>query len=127
MTGTGRDGEQGFTLVEVLVAFAIVSVGMVMALQVAGSTTAGIGRLARANVVADEAEGIVMLRVAAGLRPDLEEGAFSDGAPWTLRVSDVGPRAGWRGVAPLWRISLTRGGPSGRPVYTTLVAGDYGG
>ncbi|SFH07534.1 PulJ/GspJ family protein [Methylobacterium gossipiicola] len=119
--------EAGFTLVEVLVAFALVALGMVAALQVAGSTVLGLGRVAAVDRVVDEAQGIVALRAAAGLRPGLEQGVFSDGAPWTLSVTDVGPRLGWQRVPPLWRVCLTRGGPEGRPVYVTLMAGAPGG
>lgn len=119
--------EAGFTLVEVLVAFALVALGMVAALQVAGSTGLGLGRVAAADRVIDEARGIVALRAAAGLRPGLERGAFSDGEPWTLSVTDVGPRLGWHKLPPLWRVCLTRGGPEGRPVYVTVMAGASGG
>lgn len=127
MTGHPPDDEAGFTLVEVLVAFALVAIGMVAALQVAGQTGFGLGRVAAADVVSDEAEGIVALRAAAGLRPGLEQGAFSNGEPWSLSVTDVSRQLGWQQVPPLWRVRLTRGGPEGRPVYLTLVAGAAGG
>jgi len=117
------EDEAGFTLVEVLVAFALVAIGMVGALQVAGNTGLGLGRVAAVDVVSDEAEGIVALRVAGGLRAGLEQGAFSNGEPWSLSVSDVGREVGWPQVPPLWRVRLTRGGPEGRLVYVTLVAG----
>lgn len=127
MTRLPTEDEAGFTLVEVLVAFALVAVGMVVALQVAGSTGLGLGRVAAIDVVTDEAEGIVALRVARGLRGGLERGTFSNGQPWSLSVTDIGPEVGWQRLPPLWRVRLTRGGPDGRAVYVTVVAGGYGG
>lgn len=119
--------DAGFTLVEVLVAFALVALGLVAALQVAGSTGLGLGRVAAADLITDEAHGIVALHAIAGLRPGLERGTFSNGEPWTLSVTDVGPRIGWQRLPPLWRVCLTRGGPEGRVVYLTLMTGAAGG
>lgn len=116
--------EAGFTLVEVLVAFALVALGLMTALQVAGSTGFGLRRVAAADIAIDEAEGIVTLQVAGDLRPGLMQGTFSDGAPWSLAVTEA---AGWPQGPPLWRLRLTRGGPGGPAVYVTLVAGGYGG
>lgn len=120
--------EDGFTLVEMLVAFAIVALCTVTALQISASLTrqgAGVEAGLRAS---DEAQGIVWLRFALGsLRPGQESGRFSDGSPWVLTVTDVAPVLGWRDVPPVWHLRLTRDGPHGAIVYETVLAAGLGG
>ncbi|MCJ2015120.1 Tfp pilus assembly protein FimT/FimU [Methylobacterium sp. J-076] len=124
--GPGRDsgGEDGFTVVEVLVSFAIAAIGMLLALQIAGETMGSLRRSARLDTEADEAEGICLRRVASGpLSAGLAEGRFADGRPWTLTVSDVRAVLPAHRGPPVWRLVLTRGGPEGPAVYTTLLPG----
>lgn len=117
-------GEAGFTLVEVLVAFAVAAAASILVLQIAGTTTAGIRRLETLRIAADEAEGIALRRLAEGsLRPDLVQGTFSDGSGWTLSVTDARPALGLGRVPPLWLLRVSRAGPAGEPVYATLVPG----
>lgn len=116
--------EDGFTVVEVLVAFAIAALGTLLALQIAGETTAGLRRIASLQVEADEAEGICLRRLTVGpLQAEVSQGHFADGRPWTLTVSDVRPVLPARRGPPLWRLRLTRGGLAGPAIYTTLVPG----
>lgn len=122
--GRDRDGEDGFTVVEVVVAFAVAALGILLALQIAGETTLGLRHVAELRTEADEAEGVCLRLIAAGpLGPVTAEGRFSNGRPWTLIVTDSRPALPARRGPPLWRIRLTRGGPDGAALYTTLVPG----
>ncbi|MGY2049049.1 prepilin-type N-terminal cleavage/methylation domain-containing protein [Methylobacterium sp. JK268] len=121
-------GDAGFTLVEVLVAFAIVSLVSLMVIRIAADMAVGGRRIETAAIRLDEAEGIVLVRAAAGsLRPGLEQGRFGDGQPWTLTVVDARPVLGWRDLPPLWRVRLTLDRPDGQLIYATLIAGGLGG
>lgn len=116
------DAEAGFTLVEVLVAFAVASLGALLALEIAGATAGGVRRLDAARAALDEAEGVALRRIAAGsLAPGSLQGTFSDGTAWTLRVTDARPALGNPRLPPLWQIEVAQG--AGEPLYTTLVAG----
>ena len=117
-------GEEGFTTVEVLVAFGIAAAATVMAFEIAGTAAVAVRRLDARRVAADEAEGVVLRRLADGpLRPGLAQGAFSDGSPWTLSIVDLRPALGLGRVPPLWQIRVSGADPATAPVYTTLVPG----
>lgn len=123
-----RAGEAGFTIAEVLVAFAVASLGTIIALEIAGMTATGIRRLDTVRIGLDEAEGIALRHAAAGpLRPGLTQGTFSDGRVWTLRVSDTRPAFGRMQVPPFFLIQVFRGEAGGEAVYTTLVSGEPDG
>ncbi len=122
------EAEAGFTLVEVLVAFAIVALATMFVLRIHGDILARGQRVEAIDIVIDEAESIVQLRAAAGaLRPGIEQGRFSNGRLWSLEVADIGPMLGWQKLPPLWRVRLREGAADGRVIYTTLVAEGLGG
>ncbi|UHC14765.1 type II secretion system protein [Methylobacterium currus] len=120
LRGAGPHDEAGFTTVEVLVAFGIAAAATVMAFQIAGTAAAAVRRIEASRVAADEAEGVVLRRLAAGpLQPGLVRGAFSDGTPWTLAITDLRPALRLGRVPPLWQIRVT--GSSAVPIYATLI------
>ncbi|TNC15851.1 type II secretion system protein [Methylobacterium terricola] len=116
--------EDGFTTVEVLVAFGIAAAATVMAFQIAGTAAGAVRRIEASRVAADEAEGVVLRRLADGpLRPGLLQGTFSDGTPWTLSIADLRPVLGLGRVPPpLWQVRVSRGGTDA-PLYATLIPG----
>lgn len=116
----GERDEEGFTTVEVLVAFGIAAAATLMAFQIAGTAAAAVRRIEASRVAADEAEGVVLRRLAEGpLRPGLVQGVFSDGTPWTLAIADLRPVLGLGRVPPLWQVRVT--GPAAVPLYATLI------
>ncbi len=116
----GKGDEEGFTTVEVLVAFGIAAAATVMAFQIAGTAAAAVRRIEASRVAADEAEGVVLRRLAEGpLRPGMAQGVFSDGTPWTLTIADLRPVLGLGRVPPLWQVRVT--GPTAVPLYATLI------
>ncbi|MBY0296792.1 MAG: type II secretion system protein [Methylobacterium sp.] len=117
-------GDAGFTTVEVLVAFAIAAAATLTAFEIAGTAAGAVRRLDAARVAADEAEGVVLRRLADGpLAPGVVHGTFSDGSPWALSIVDLRPRLGLGRAPPLWRVRVTRADPTAAPLYATLIAG----
>jgi general secretion pathway protein I len=120
LRGGRPQDEAGFTTVEVLVAFGIAAAATLMAFQIAGTAAAAVRRIEASRVAADEAEGVVLRRLAAGpLRPGLVRGAFSDGTPWALTITDLRPALRLGSVPPLWQIRVM--GSSAVPIYATLI------
>lgn len=107
-----KDGttEEGFTLIEVMVAFTIVALTLGAVYAVIGSGTQGAGRasdalerLTRAeNTMAQIGTEIPLLRRDDALGPDLE----------VLIVEEVSQRFG----LTLWRVRVTESSGSGAPI-----------
>jgi general secretion pathway protein I len=116
----GPRDQEGFTTVEVLVAFGIAAAATVMAFEIAGTAAGAVRRIEARRVAADEAEGVVLRRLSEGpLRPGVVQGVFSDGTPWTLSITDLRPALGLGRVPPLWQVRVT--GASAAPLYATLI------
>ena len=87
--------EAGFSLVETVVAFAILSLVMATAIQVVGggSTRARIGQ-DRAVALAHAQSSLAALSASETVLPRSSSGTFADGFAWTLSVRPVSEGGG---------------------------------
>ena len=83
-----RRRQQGFTLIEIVVAFAIMAVGLGLAMQIATSALRQTRQAAEHTQAALNAQSLLDI---AGVGERLEEGSesgeFEDGSRWELDVS----------------------------------------
>ena len=105
---------RGFTLVEMLVAFAIVAVAVGVSLEAMSSGLSG------ARAASSTTSRILLARSmmdAVGVETPLEagtrEGAFPDGERWRVTVSPMARRDGALG---LWRVDLVLFGEGRAPL-----------
>ena len=87
---TARDGEEGFFLLEVLVAFTIIAFGLVM---FSAALTTQYRQLAeismRESTLTHAQSHLETLGAAASLRPGDSTGTYVNGARWRLAVGEV--------------------------------------
>ena len=113
------DGEDGFTLLEVLVSFLIVSLVLTSLLN---AYSGGLGRIARAERAADDTVLLSSLidRVGADLaaEPGIRDGETDDGRRWQVEVVALPDDAGTSryAVAPHRVIASVLEADTGRPV-----------
>ncbi|MGH6644656.1 MAG: PulJ/GspJ family protein [Bradyrhizobium sp.] len=90
----GRSKQHGFTLLEILIAFAILSISMVVLFRAFSNGLESSGR-AETWVMAIATARSALDRVGADipLRPGVLTGEDGEGQPWTLRI-DLAPDAG---------------------------------
>jgi prepilin-type N-terminal cleavage/methylation domain-containing protein len=90
MRGQSGLGENGFTLLEVLVTLAILSVGVTLTLSLISGALANIRKVqVRARTI-QHAETVMELTLLDDSinRPTTLNGDFADGTRWTIRVRD---------------------------------------
>ncbi|MEA1832117.1 prepilin-type N-terminal cleavage/methylation domain-containing protein [Methylobacterium durans] len=120
--------EAGFSLVEVLVAFAVTSLVMIAAFQVFGESA---GRLVRAGDrlrQTEEAAALLAALAAEPLVPGSRTGRLGDGTSYRIRVEDAGAALGPHAVGSgTYRVELWVGPPPGRLVLRSVLAGGGGG
>jgi general secretion pathway protein I len=85
---TAIDEDDGFTLVETIVAFAILSIVITIALQIigGGSLRARMGQQ-KSTALAHAQSQLAMLSASDVLEPGITEGTFKDGFAWRSIIS----------------------------------------
>ena len=99
---TARDEEAGFVLLEVIVAFLVLTLSLATAMAAISQGSLSIRRAGEATAAADLAREIATLRLAAPLLPGTLEGE-RDGAAWRLEAR-VLPDDG--GAVPLLAVTI---------------------
>lgn len=129
-----RRRQQGFTLIEIVVAFAIMAVGLGLAMQIATSALRQTRQAAEHTQAALNAQSLLDIAgVGERLQEGSESGEFEDGSRWELDVSPYEIVVGTEspldaGMSPikLYRLQLTvRWGDSAHErsaVFSTLRA-----
>jgi len=90
MRGRSGSNQSGFTLLEVLITLAILSVGVTLTLSLISGALANIRKVqVRARTI-QHAETVMELTLLDDSinRPTTLNGDFADGTRWTIRVSD---------------------------------------
>jgi prepilin-type N-terminal cleavage/methylation domain-containing protein len=122
--GAGRRGADGFSLLEVIVALAILGIGLGVIMQGIGQGLRLRGEAAenlRLSIVAEQQLGALAARAAA---PAAAEEGEEGGCTWRVEplASEAPPRAPDAHGAELVTVRLTVGVPSGRRwEFTTLL------
>ena len=116
MRAPGIDrGEDGFSLVETVVAFAILSLVMATAVEIvgAGSVKARIDHERSAALVRAQSR-LAALAADTLLPVGTIEGSFEDGTGWRATISPLPARAGGISAMP-YLVSVEVRDPGGRP------------
>ena len=124
---TRRGGDAGFTLVETVVAFAILSLVMTTAVQIIGGGSARM-RMGqdRSTALAHAQSQLAVFSVGEKLPVGRSTGAFEDGFEWRLSVSPLPGSAPFdAALSPfLAELSVNAPGPdSPRVVLKTILLG----
>lgn len=107
MTGTARRAQRGFTLLELLVAFAIMGISLGMLYRATGSSARNVGEIERVTQASELAESLLALHDA--LPPGgWNEAGRSAGFAWSARSAPYPTNAAANPlVPPLYEIALT--------------------
>ena len=85
-----RASENGFTLLEVMVALAILSVGTALTLSLISGTLSNIRKVQLRTKTIQHAETVMELALLDDVRhPTTFTGDFDDGTRWSVRVEEV--------------------------------------
>lgn len=119
----GCGGRQdGFTLIEVLVAFFIAALTLTAAMRVLTEGSGWARRGPAAAIRMEEALSILDTVMAApSLGPGEQEGVFADGRGWRVRVTDITAAVLPQANGRLLRIDFFAGG--GTPLLTAAAVG----
>lgn len=94
MPRTDKNRAEGFTLLEVLIAFALLAVTLGATHQVFGSGLKAVERAEQRAVAGLHAQALLdRLGLDLPLRPGTTEGRFEDGQAWRLTIAPRDPEA----------------------------------
>ncbi|WP_132251216.1 PulJ/GspJ family protein [Methylobacterium segetis] len=124
MSASPDGGEAGFSLVEVLVAFAVASLTMIAAFQVFGESASRLVRSGDRLRQTEEAAALIAALAAGPLVPGARQGRLRDGTPYLLIVEDAGASLGRAAIGTgSYRVMLRAGPAPGRLLLRTIVSG----
>lgn len=120
-----RSAEQGFTLIEVLVALTILSISMAVLLNIFSDSLSRIRENESRTVAGSLAQSLLAeVGVSQPLHEGDEGGTFANGYRWRVRAERYGTnedRQAWPVTALLVTVSVWKDGNAERPMELTTL------